>query len=85
MILILLLILNNSSVGHTRAELESKPTAIPCQNHAILSVDYKLSIILGRRRPDNDAVETGRCLQTKLVENMHIASKAGRSNISADY
>ena len=52
MILILLLILNNSSVGHTRAELESKPTAIPCQNHAILSVDYKLSIILGRRRPE---------------------------------
>ena len=34
---------------------------------------------------NNDAVETGRCLQTKLVENMHIASKAGRSNISADY
>ena len=52
MILILLLILNNSSVGHTRAELKSKPTAIPCQNHAILSVDYKLSIILGRRRPE---------------------------------
>ena len=52
MILILLLILNNSSVGHTRAELKSKPTAIPCQNNAILSVDYKLSIILGRRRPE---------------------------------
>ena len=52
MILILLLILNNSSVGHTRAELKSKPTAIPCQNSAILSVDYKLSIILGRRRPE---------------------------------
>ena len=52
MILILLLILNNSSVGHTRAELKSKPTAIRCQNHAILSVDYKLSIILGRRRPE---------------------------------
>ena len=54
MILILLLILNNSPVGHTRAELKSKPTAtaIPCQNNAILSVDYKLSIILGRRRPE---------------------------------
>ena len=52
MILILILILNNSSVGHTRAELNSKPTAIPCQNNAILSVDYKLSIILGRRRPE---------------------------------
>ena len=41
MILILLLILNNSSLGHTRAELKSKPTAIPCRNSAILSVDYK--------------------------------------------
>ena len=62
MILILLLILNNSSVGHTRAELESKPTAIPCQNSAILSVDYKAGAA-----QNNDAVETGRCLQTKLV------------------
>ena len=46
------------------SDSDSKPTAIPCRNNAILSVDYKLSIILGRttRRLGREAV----CKQRSL-------------------
>ena len=87
MILILLLILNNSSVGHTRAQLKSKPTAIPCQNNAILSVDYKLSIILGRRRPEQWRGWDGKVFTNKArwkyaycIEGRQVEYKCGLLN-----